>query len=468
MAVAHNLLHHLESILGSVKELEGGRPNVDVEPLDGGYMPFVGLSVKVRKQVVSDALEGHSLDWSNCGREVPPRAWHAAVEKAAAKSPEGGEANSGEFRTVLLDCRNDYESDLGRFEGSTALGTQTFKDTWSKLERAVGNEDREKTKLMIYCTGGIRCVKVGAYLTQKMGFRNVERLQGGIVAYARAVREENEIGDGNEAEGSNPPAGEMGPDGGGPSLRGKESLFRGINYVFDSRVGTVVTPTLPEEGLIALATAGETASERAIPGGGLVGKAKLSTASASEIGGVVSGPDLEGDMVRLRRVKECIARVTDIAAAETAAGSGQMANGGHLPGGEERSGALGVGGGAVVFGAERGVITSVRGAGASATGRMQERGFVTSSHRASPAVSTQERVDAFCEAFTASPLTEDALMLQVLEGTREAYPRASHMCSGAVQGALLRMLCEVMGARRVLEIGCFTGYSALSLASASR
>ena len=30
---------------------------------------------------------------------------------------------------------------------------------------------------MIYCTGGIRCVKVGAYLKQHMGFERVARLQ---------------------------------------------------------------------------------------------------------------------------------------------------------------------------------------------------------------------------------------------------------------------------------------------------
>lgn len=46
---------------------------------------------------------------------------------------------------------------------------------------------------------------------------------------------------------------------------------------------------------------------------------------------------------------------------------------------------------------------------------------------------------------------------------RTAYPR---MCSGHLQGRLLRMLCALVGAHRVLEVGTFSGYSALSMAEA--
>ena len=45
--------------------------------------------------------------------------------------------------------------------------------------------------------------------------------------------------------------------------------------------------------------------------------------------------------------------------------------------------------------------------------------------------------------------------------TRTNYP---HMLSGSVQGQLLKMLVELTGARRVLEIGAFTGYSTTCLA----
>lgn len=40
----------------------------------------------------------------------------------------------------------------------------------------------------------------------------------------------------------------------------------------------------------------------------------------------------------------------------------------------------------------------------------------------------------------------------------------SRMCSGHVQGRLLKMFCQLVGAHRVLELGTFSGYSALSMA----
>ena len=61
---------------------------------------------------------------------------------------------------------------------------------------------------------GILCVKVGAYLTQEMGFTNVSRLAGGIIAYDRTLNEKN-------------------PE--------EEPMFKGTNYVFDGRVGREIT-----------------------------------------------------------------------------------------------------------------------------------------------------------------------------------------------------------------------------------
>lgn len=43
----------------------------------------------------------------------------------------------------------------------------------------------------------------------------------------------------------------------------------------------------------------------------------------------------------------------------------------------------------------------------------------------------------------------------------QLYPR---MCSGHLQGRVLKMLTEMIAPRRVLELGTFTGYSALSIA----
>jgi len=67
---------------------------------------------------------------------------------------------------------------------------------------------------MTYCTGGIRCVKVGAYLTQELGFTNVSRLAGGIIAYDRTLNEK---------------------------AKEEEPMFKGTNFVFDGRLGRAIT-----------------------------------------------------------------------------------------------------------------------------------------------------------------------------------------------------------------------------------
>ena len=50
---------------------------------------------------------------------------------------------------------------------------------------------------------------------------------------------------------------------------------------------------------------------------------------------------------------------------------------------------------------------------------------------------------------------------------KQTHLRTNHarMLSGAAQGQLLRMLVQMSGASRVLELGTFTGYSAICLAS---
>ncbi len=67
----------------------------------------------------------------------------------------------------------------------------------------------------------------------------------------------------------------------------------------------------------------------------------------------------------------------------------------------------------------------------------------------------------YLERFT-SPLSE--LLQEVDAYTRSHHPK-SHMLSGAQQGLFLSMVSHMIRPRRVLEIGTFTGYSALCLAS---
>lgn len=57
----------------------------------------------------------------------------------------------------------------------------------------------------------------------------------------------------------------------------------------------------------------------------------------------------------------------------------------------------------------------------------------------------------------------DPLLQLILDETRATHPKA-HMLSGEVQGQFLSMLSYLKKPMRILEIGTFTGYSALCLA----
>jgi len=75
----------------------------------------------------------------------------------------------------------------------------------------------------------------------------------------------------------------------------------------------------------------------------------------------------------------------------------------------------------------------------------------------------EEIADALDEYVREHIDPEPELLHQVqrLTHLRLTYPR---MCSGHLQGRLLKMLCQLAGAHRILELGTFSGYSALSMA----
>ena len=157
-------------------------------------LPFRKLIVRTKKQVLTDGLieDDNNLfkfDWSDPGIEINPSQWHEEVILAnrhpADTSPTIPNSNSFEDfmpKTVILDCRNDFESNLGTFQGSIPLNTTSFSGSWEQLDKVVG-ELAPNTRILTFCTGGIRCVKVNAYLRQKHGLSNLARLKHGIIGY---------------------------------------------------------------------------------------------------------------------------------------------------------------------------------------------------------------------------------------------------------------------------------------------
>lgn len=184
--------------------------------------------MKLRPKIVADGLGDKALHWDSAGYDMPPLEWHHKLKEVRQKRERGFESESlgkdigiGNSSTctrtpLIFDCRNHYETSVGIFEGAEPLNTENFRDSWNALEDKLKDTPKD-APIMTYCTGGIRCVKVGAYLTQEMGFTNVSRLAGGIIAYDRTLNEKNQE---------------------------EEPMFKGTNYVFDGRVGREITQDL--------------------------------------------------------------------------------------------------------------------------------------------------------------------------------------------------------------------------------
>lgn len=130
-------------------------------------IPFARLVVKRRPEIVSMKLDAPLDPPSEGGRHLDPHEWRQVLE-------------SGEDY-VLIDVRNTYETRIGHFEGAIRPQVDHFYEFPQWLEQAGIEKDR---KVLMYCTGGIRCEKFSA-LMKKKGYRDVNQLSGGILNYAK-------------------------------------------------------------------------------------------------------------------------------------------------------------------------------------------------------------------------------------------------------------------------------------------
>ncbi|NII73336.1 UPF0176 protein [Dyella sp. SG562] len=81
---------------------------------------------------------------------------------------------------VLLDTRNDYETEVGRFEHAVDYRIASFT---AFPEAVAADRARFEGRTVVsYCTGGIRCEKAALHM-QDMGVANVFQLEGGILKY---------------------------------------------------------------------------------------------------------------------------------------------------------------------------------------------------------------------------------------------------------------------------------------------
>lgn len=126
---------------------------------------FPRQTIKYKKQLV--ALD-EEVDMGTVGEHASPSQWKELLE--------------GKERPLLLDVRNDYEWEVGRFNGAVCPPCETFREFKAYATTLAEEVDPETTPVMMYCTGGIRCELYSSLLI-KGGFKKVYQLDGGIINY---------------------------------------------------------------------------------------------------------------------------------------------------------------------------------------------------------------------------------------------------------------------------------------------
>jgi UPF0176 protein len=134
-----------------------------------GFMrhPFPRLTIKRKRQLVA---VNRPVDFSKAGPHMSPAEWRRTLE-------------SGED-ILLLDVRNHYEWEIGRFKGAVAPDCNEFRQFPEWIQQLKQRVDPGSKKVLMCCTGGIRCEFFSAMMREE-GFEHVYQLQGGMLKYSQ-------------------------------------------------------------------------------------------------------------------------------------------------------------------------------------------------------------------------------------------------------------------------------------------
>jgi len=135
--------------------------------------PFRRMRVRIKKEIVTMGVPG-LRPASQAGHYVSAQEWNALIA-----DPE----------VLLVDTRNDYEVELGSFEGAVNPGIQSFAQLPAWLAAQGLLDPAKPRKVAMFCTGGIRCEKSTALL-RAQGLQEVYHLEGGILKYLETVAPE--------------------------------------------------------------------------------------------------------------------------------------------------------------------------------------------------------------------------------------------------------------------------------------
>jgi predicted sulfurtransferase len=162
--------------------------NIDFKESNGDQSCFPKMQIKIKNEIVRMDIDPSKVTSENGGVHLKPHEVHTLLEKQSED-------------LIVFDARNAYESAIGAFKGAIKPTISYFRQLPSYIDKHL--DVFKDKKVLMYCTGGIRCERATAYLETKGVAKEIYQLEGGIHRYL-----------------------EQYPDG----------HFRGKNYVFDARL----------------------------------------------------------------------------------------------------------------------------------------------------------------------------------------------------------------------------------------
>lgn len=142
--------------------------------------PFLRFSVKIRPEIVTTGRKDLFLESEKVGhnRHLSPEEWDRVMKEERDQ-------------IVIIDTRNWYEYNVGTFKGALNPNIEKFTDFPHYFENQKIDQDQ---KILIFCTGGIRCEK-GILELQERGYKNIYQLEGGILKYLEKKPHEEFVGE---------------------------------------------------------------------------------------------------------------------------------------------------------------------------------------------------------------------------------------------------------------------------------
>ena len=139
---------------------------------------FPALKVFAVTELVNYGLAGNQPSLKNGGTHLPANEFHKKME---------------EPNTVIIDVRNSYEAEIGRFNpppgGAQYIDPEMRVSTEFPDWVDKNKENLKNKQIMMFCTGGIRCERASALLKER-GLDNIFQMQGGIHRYLESYNED--------------------------------------------------------------------------------------------------------------------------------------------------------------------------------------------------------------------------------------------------------------------------------------